>query len=166
MKIFVATEEEKNALIPDKYKRDTIITGVGIINTLKVVQGNLYVLRNEKIVNVGYAGSHDIKPGTIWMIAENQMYQESEVKQGYRVLKTVKDVPIQRCLTASDFLSNTNRKDKFLVDMELAAYSNINNLYSIKVVSDNLDMEDYDKALQKDYKKEIQAILERIESQL
>lgn len=165
MKIFVATEEEKNALIPEKYKRNTIITGIGLINTMRVVQGNLYVMSGEKIVNVGYAGSNNLKPGTLWMVAENQMYQESDVLQGYKVLKTLKDVPVARCLTASDFLSETNRKDKFLVDMELAAYSNITNLYSIKVVSDNLNMEDYDKALKKDYKKEIQNMLERIEVQ-
>ena len=165
MKICVATVQEANALIPDKYKDNVVITGIGIINTLETIRE--LNLIGDYVVNVGFAGAHNVPVGEIRPILWNKMYQESNIDGiGSQPLTTYKtDKKFSFCYTASDFLYSTNKKDaEFLVDMELAAYSSLLcPIYSIKVVSDNLDEDSYNKALESNYKDVIQDELEKRE---
>ena len=65
------------------------------------------------------------------------------------------------CATSIDFIENSTLKNT-LFDMELRAIvSFYKNPYSLKIVSDNGSMNDYDNALNKDYKKILKEILDK-----
>ena len=165
MKICVATVQEADALISDKYKDNVVITGIGIINTLEVLRK--LNTKDDYVVNVGFAGAHNVPVGEIRPIINNKMYQESNIDGigGQQLTTYMTDKRWGFCYTASDFLYNTNKKEEeFLVDMELAAYTSLMcPVFAIKVVSDNLDEDSYNKALESNDKNVIQDELEKIE---
>lgn len=165
MKICVATVQEAEALIPDKYKDNVVTTGIGMINTLETLRD--LNLIGDYVVNVGFAGGHNVPVGEVRPILNNKMYQENNIEGiGSQLLTTyMTDKRWGFCYTASDFLNKTNKnEEEFFVDMELAAYSSLLcPVYSIKVVSDNLDLDSYNKSLEVNYKDVIQDELEKIE---
>lgn len=165
--ITVATPEEKLALVPHKYWNSTCITGIGTINTLNTL-GNLENHMNKRttVINVGFAGANCVPIGTVCRVHTVGEFNEHHLSTGESKLKLSSHslTDSYTCLSSSDFVTKVNTDEKFLVDMELANYVCLSqNVYSIKVVSDNFNMEGYNDALKKDYteavEREIKAIL-------
>ena len=97
-----------------------------------------------------------------------KMYQETEFGTGTLSCRQIKaNIPEYNCYTASDFVTSSNIEGPFLVDMELAVYTLLNYpVISIKVVSDNLEVDNYFEALKDNYSEEIGKILTSIEEEL
>lgn len=165
MKILVATTDEMKALIPTKYYKDTIITGIGILNTLKTIREK--VSPSDIIVNVGYAGSKGIPKGSVCQVKWCKPYQVNNIDQGVFEFDVLPNYLCSNLYTSTDFLTGSTLDEEFLVDMEGLAYSILDNKkYSIKIVSDNLNLEDYGTALDEDYTNKIGKILEMIGSDI
>ena len=166
--IVVASNDEKKALIPTTLWHRTYISGYGIINTIRTLRylqaENPYTF----IINVGYAGSKGIDVGTICKVKDCKMYQETEFGTGTLSCRQIRaNIPEYNCYTGSDFVTSSSIECPFLVDMELAAYTLLNYpVISIKVVSDNLEVDNYFEALKDNYSEEIGKILTSIEEEL
>lgn len=161
MIITVATREEMEALIPKDYWYCTIVTGMGIMNTIM----SLKYVQCDRIINIGYAGAKDIPVGTICMVTENEPYQVHNLPLGIApVYEPNIDLPRYKCYTATDFIESSELEGPFLVDMELLAHLVLKvPVTSIKIVSDNMSLDDYyNKALKEDYTEEIGKILEEV----
>lgn len=160
--ICVATNEEKEALVPKEYWDYTIITGIGIGNVLKSLHAiNKFNIKN--IINIGYAGAKGIEKGTTCFVDICLTYQEHDLNQFSYLLTLPKTkLPIYNCYTSTDFVTSSKLEEPFLVDMELLAYTALPlyaNVYSIKCVSDNMNLDDYNNSLQKDFTGDVKKAL-------
>ena len=145
--IVVATEEEYK-LAKKTFKGAHIVkTGVGGINVYKTL--NKYD-RWQKIVNFGYCGSNNIPIGTEIRVGRSELYHPNV---NYKEPKYKLDGNIT-CYTSSDFVVNTDIKKPCVFDMELAFIlaMGFKNVKSIKIVSDNLDLKQYEEGIKNDRK--------------
>lgn len=141
MLIVLCAEESEAKHI--KCKRANIfVTGVGLVN---ILQSPLKFPPNAKIVNVGYAGSNVHPIGTVLSVNRVERFIKSSILNE-PVFNLTPCYVDDSCYTADDFITYTLiLNDKIpLIDMELyylaARYPNIE---SIKIVSDNLNLEDH-----------------------
>lgn len=136
--IVVATDEEYK-IAKKRFKNKLIIkTGVGGTNVYRKLK---HFPKWFKIINFGYVGSNTIPIGTEVKIKESKLYHPNvEYEEKFFKLNgnTI-------CYTNNDFVLNTNIKDPVVFDMELAYIcSMFKNVESIKIVSDNLDLKQYE----------------------
>ena len=137
--IVVATDEEYK-LAKKRFKGHKIVkTGVGginVLNTLKRAKKSL------KIVNFGYVGSNVLPIGTEVRVGECKLYH-SNVEYEEPTYKLDGDIT---CYTSNDFVLKTDIKEPVVFDMELAYILALGfkNVESIKIVSDNLSLKDYE----------------------
>ena len=138
--IVVATAAEKK-IAADRWPGEVIVeTGVGGLNVYKALSG---YDRGEPVINFGYAGSNSIPVGTevsvgrCRLLHPNVSYEEAEF-----LLDGNTD-----CWTFCDFVLEAEMEDPVVFDMELAFIlaMGFSNVKSIKVVSDNLSIEEYEK---------------------
>lgn len=137
MKIVVAMESEL-ALVPECDRDKCIVTGIGALNVIQALRD---VDRDEPILNVGYAGSNSIPIGTRVHVGECRLYHpNADFESPVYALRG--DVP---CFTSNDFVTETSVKVPCVFDMELAYIlaMGFTDVSSDKVVSDNLDMNEY-----------------------
>lgn len=140
--IVVATDEEYK-LAKKRFKRHLIVkTGVGginVLNTLKEAD------KWQKITNFGYVGSNVIPIGTEVRIGECRLYHPN-VEYEEPVYKLDGDIT---CYTSNDFVLETNIKEPVVFDMELAYILALGfkNVESIKIVSDNLSLSQYEEEI-------------------
>jgi len=143
------------------YRKENItmlITGVGKQRTAISIME--YLGKNAKpdlIINVGYAGSTDLKIGEWanitkvynyeWDIPGEERYSMSDV--GNQDLKII-DADIQKveCYSSESFVTSTTLEDHIAFDMELHSIAIICDMYnidliSLKKISDNLSLEKY-----------------------
>ena len=138
-------------------KQDLIISGIGKQRT--AIALTKYLLTHEKpqkIINIGYAGSTDLKIGswaTIeksynyeWYIPGEEQYSMSDY--GNQKLLTIPNVTKVNCYSAESFATTTNLKGHIAFDMELHSIALICDkenipLISLKKISDNLSLEKY-----------------------
>lgn len=140
--IVVATEEEKK-LIEEKHSRDNIVvTGVGGLNVIRKLQ---YYNRETPILNYGYAGSNSLPIGTVVNVGGCRLYHPN-VEYREPIYTLSGDVP---CYTSNDFVLRTDIKEPVVFDMELAYILALGfqNVESIKIVSDNLSLEQYEEEI-------------------
>ena len=140
--IVVATDEEYK-LAKKRFKGQKIVkTGVGginVLNTLKEAD------KGQKITNFGYVGSNVISIGTEIKVGECKLYHPN----------VEYDEPIYKldgyitCYTSNDFVLETNIKEPVVFDMELAYILALGfkNVESIKIVSDNLSLSQYEEEI-------------------
>lgn len=140
--IIVATDEEYK-LARKRFKNDYILkTGVGAINVLKKLKN---ADKGIKITNFGYVGSNvipigtEIKVGRCKLYHPNVVYQEPSYKLNGNVM----------CYTSNDFVLQTDIKEPCVFDMELAYILALGfkNVESIKIVSDNLSLKQYEEEI-------------------
>lgn len=144
--IVVATDEEYK-LAQKRFKGHRIIkTGVGGINVVRRLKR---LPKWLKITNFGYVGSNKLPVGKEVDVIYCELYhpgvdyKESgfglEVDKKYRYLV--------RCLTSCDFVTEYKGNDIVVFDMELAFIMALGfkHVKSIKIVSDNLSLKDYEK---------------------
>lgn len=129
---------------------DIIVTGVGAINVMHTLRD---LPRAAKLINIGYAGSANYEIGSVVSVDEVRLnhpcvsYPEPELK-----LATIPSEYLNKpeaCLTSvcysnTDFVLQSDYTD-CVFDMELAyiAALGFENLYALKIVSDNLSLHTY-----------------------
>lgn len=136
-----------------------LISGIGKQKT--AINLTKYLCKNIKpdlIVNIGYAGSTDIKIGTWvnitksynyeWNIPEEEKYSFPDY--GNQELELIKNTEIQKveCYSAESFVTKTDLTGHLAFDMELHSVVVIGDMFkipvmSLKKISDNLSLEDY-----------------------
>jgi len=121
-----------------------IVTGVGGVNVLRKLKR---LPKRTKITNFGYAGSNNIKVGTEVHVGSCQLYHPN-VDYDEPVFMLGGDTP---CYTSNDFVLDTNIDEPVVFDMELAyiAALGFKDVESIKIVSDNLSLQQYEEEIKK-----------------
>ena len=136
-----------------------LISGIGkqktAINLTKYLCENI---KPDLIVNIGYAGSTDIKIGTWVNITKSYNYEwnipgeekYSFLDYGNQELELIKNTEIQKveCYSAESFVTKTDLTGHLAFDMELHSVVVIGDMFkipvmSLKKISDNLSLEDY-----------------------
>lgn len=144
MLVVIATKDELPLVEKLGYKNKPIlITGVGGVNVIKALQN---VPKTEYIVNIGYAGSNTLEIGETVEVSYVQTYHETAqfYEDVYKYLGG--KFP---CYTSTDFVTKTEIEQPCLFDMELAfiVAMGFDNIRAIKVVSDNLNLKQYNKTI-------------------
>lgn len=139
MLIVVATDAEY-ALAKKRWQDcDIIKTGVGGLNVIATLSS---VARTQEIINFGYAGSNTLPIGAEIEVGESRLYHPNvdydEPK--YNLSGNV------ACYTSNDFVLSTDIKTPVVFDMELAYILALGfkRIKSIKIVSDNLSLKEYE----------------------
>ena len=149
MLVVIAEKEELKLVEELGYSGyPVLITGVGGLNVVNALKR---LSKDTEILNIGYCGSNNLEIGSKVMIrfvrTHHNVADFKEVP-----LSCITDGGIKRvdCYTSTDFVINTTIKEDCVFDMELAFIrAMFNNVRSIKVVSDNLNKEDYEKNIKK-----------------
>lgn len=160
-----------NLKIYRKNNISLLITGIGkqqtAINLTQYLDNNKEH-KPDVIINIGYVGSTNTKIGTWvnvnkiynyeWNIPGEQRYSiegfkdfdENAERNNSSIIKTLNNnIKVLPCYSAECFVTNTDIKDDVIFDMELHSIYlvcqmyNINELISLKKVSDNLSLKDY-----------------------
>lgn len=136
--IVVATKEEQKRFNAD------IVTGVGFGNVYRALAD---VPRDTPIVNIGYAGSNTIPKGEVCVINECRHYHPT-VEYDEPIYGS--DTGRYICYTSDDFVTHTDIKEPVVFDMELYAILSMGftDVTAIKIVSDNLSLEEYESEVQ------------------
>lgn len=132
-----------------KFGYDTypvVITGEGGYNAINALK---HLDRGTKILNIGYCGSNHFKRGQVVKIdLVHTCHDRASFSDGCFLVLDVKcnaECKSVTCYTSSDFVTSTTIEEPCVFDMELAyicAY--FDNVASLKVVSDNLNKEEFD----------------------
>lgn len=142
--IVVATDEEYK-LARKRFKRHLIIkTGVGGINVIRKLK---HFPKWLKIINFGYVGSNVIPVGTEVNVCVSLLHHPNvDYEEPIYHLKFTNPEKDVICLTSNDFVLSTDIKKPVVFDMELAFIMALGfkNVTSIKIVSDNLSLKDYE----------------------
>lgn len=139
--IVIATIDEL-PLVPKENNDTVLITGVGAINVINALKD---IDRNTPIYNYGYCGSNSLPIGSVVTIGQSQLYHPS-VEYNEPVYKLQGTAT---CYTSTDFVTYTQITTPCVFDMELAFIMALGftNVKSIKVVSDNLSLAQYEHTL-------------------
>lgn len=147
--LIVATEEELSLdwAVTERH-RTTIVTGVGGTNVIRALR---YLPRDSDILNVGYCGSNSFPIGTVlWPQFTRLLHPNVPFKEEtFRLCYSSSEVT---CFTAGDFVTDPEMLPPFsVVDMELAyiAAFGFRVVASVKYVSDNLDIKEYERIIRK-----------------
>ena len=142
--IVVATYEEKKRALEEYGVDDIVVTGVGGLNVIRKLQ---YYNRETPILNFGYAGSNSLPVGTKVSVGGVRLYHPN-VEYREPIFALGGDIP---CYTSNDFVLQTDIKEPALFDMELAYILALgfHNVKSIKIVSDNLSLKQYEEEIKK-----------------
>lgn len=138
--VVVATENEKKLICAP----NIIVTGVGALNVISALKD---VDRLTPIYNFGYAGSNVLPVKTRVNVGSVRLYHPN-VEYDEPCYDLDGDVP---CFTSNDFVTKTDIKEPCVFDMELAFILALGfkNVVSVKIVSDNLCLEEYERCLEK-----------------
>ena len=143
--VAVATPHEM-ALIKRFLKREdydkVVITGVGGTN---VVRNLRRYPQDTHIINIGFAGSASIPKGSVVRVKEVSLYHP-ECEYDEPVMTLAKEGV--RCYTSCDFVGDKQAENS-VFDMELAFIAALGfwRVESIKVISDSIDYEEYERTI-------------------
>ncbi len=121
---------------------ECVLMGVGAGNVIKTCS---QLPEGTQVINVGYAGSNMLEIGTVTVVSESHRL----MKGSYNFVDHANPLTLATegypCYTGNDFVTSTDKTAPTLFDMELnyvaAFVPRINLLASVKIVSDNLNME-------------------------
>jgi len=158
--IFTAEQREADSIaaLPNT---KVIVTGAGIFavaNTVAKLLLNKEISKQDRFFNVGYCGSNISPIGKIHKVSVSA----TEEKSNYADYKDIRlcDGDIV-CFTAHNFVTKTEHRGIF--DMELYALANmLPNIVAYKIVSDSLDLTNFDKVSVDDSWQELNKILKDI----
>lgn len=144
MLIVIAEKEELKLVEELGYSNyPVLITGVGGMNVIEALKD---IPKDTEILNIGYAGSNVLPIGTIVEIVKVATNHEiAHFNETFKFLQNIRNKYEETCCyTSTDFVTHTNIEKPCVFDMELAFICALfNNVRSIKVVSDNLNKEEY-----------------------
>lgn len=136
-----------------------VISGIGKQRT--AISLTKYLCENKKpdlVINIGYAGSTDIKVGSWVNITKSYNYEwnipgeekYSFTDYGNRALELLDNTNVQRveCYSSESFVTETNLEGHIAFDMELHSVAVVCDMFDIPVmalkkISDNLSLDDY-----------------------
>ena len=124
-----------------------LITGVGALNVIEALKD---VPKDTRIINIGYAGSKDLKTKKFYVVDyvtlyhPNVTYLEPLYKMNYNPFLNDERFDAKTCYTGCDFVLDT-KLSNCLFDMELAYIKALGfeDVIAFKYVSDNLDLQQY-----------------------
>ena len=148
--LVVIAEKEELKLVEQLGYKDypILITGVGALNVIDALKD---VPKDISIINIGYAGSKNLKPGKFYAIDRvslyhpNVEYNEPSYPLCYNPwVGGVEPLTPVKCLTGTDFVLESDVKG-CVFDMELAYIKALGfeDVIAYKYVSDNLDLQEY-----------------------
>lgn len=167
------------------YKKDNIsllITGIGKQKT--AISLTRYLCEKEKpelIINIGYAGSTDIRVGEWVTISRSYNYEwEIPGEEKYSMLdfgnQTLKNINSNKlknveCYSAESFVTKTFLDGSIAFDMELHSIAILCDMYkiplmSLKKISDNLSLSDYYDNLKEENVFELESCLEFLNEEI
>lgn len=159
--VVVATYEEFELAKKYLSEFNVMKIGVGAGNVIRRCSG---LKSSDKVINVGFAGSNTIPRGTVCKVSKTYRYREVDVdfedyRNGYEL--SPDGYP---CYTANDFVSETDIEEPALFDMELnyIAPFRFKLLGAVKIVSDNLHIDEYDESISLDDEKIWNEVRERV----
>ena len=142
--VVIASQEELKLVHELGYSDNPIlITGIGGIN---VIQSLKDLPKDTPILNIGYAGSNCLKVGTTVEVSKVcTNHDKAHFVETDLYLKPLNgSLPSYTCYTNTDFVTHTEKFEPCVFDMELAFIrAMFDNVYSIKVISDNLSLNQY-----------------------
>lgn len=148
MLIVIAEKEELKLVEELGYSGYPIlITGVGGMNVIEALKN---LPRDTEIMNIGYCGSNNIEIGTKVSVASVHTHHEKADFEEFanHCFITKNHDTIAPCYTSTDFVTKTKIKEPCVFDMELAYIcAMFGRVWSIKVVSDNLNKKEYNKTI-------------------
>ena len=129
---------------------DIIVTGVGAINVMQTLR---HLPEDAQIINIGYAGSANYEIGSAVRVTQARLnhpcvtYPEPELHLQLlpnSYLISPNECIDSVCYSNTDFVLQSDYQD-CVFDMELAyiAALGFKQLYSLKIVSDNLSLHTY-----------------------
>jgi hypothetical protein len=138
--IVVATSSEYIEAKKRWQDEHIVQTGVGGLNVVRKLQ---WYNRDTPIINFGYVGSNLLPIGETVEIGECKLYHPN-VEYQEPIYNLGGDI---KCYTSNDFVLNTDINETVVFDMELAYIlaMGFQNVKSIKIVSDNLSIKEYEK---------------------
>jgi hypothetical protein len=132
-------EEAKNIKCSDAL---ILITGVGYNNIIKTMP-RLTLKPEDKIINIGYVGSNKYVVGSVVSVDKTCKFNTSPILNEQNIKLKPCYLNGDVCYTADDFIEQA-RDEVALVDMELYYLALVYpQIQSIKIVSDNLDIEEH-----------------------
>ena len=146
--LVVIAEKEELKLVEELGYSDypVLITGVGGVNVINALRD---LPQDTRIINIGYAGSNKLEVGTQVEVGWSYTYHPS-VKFRERNFRKLNGNSKIYCYTSTDFVTQTDIEEPCVFDMELAFITAMfKNVRAIKVISDNLNVEDYEKNIKK-----------------
>lgn len=145
--LIVIAEKEELKLVEELGLQDEpiLITGVGGMNVINALKN---IPKNEHIINVGYAGSNNLNIGTrVAVSVVKTLHEKANFTEQSKCcyIQTENDFDVVApCYTSTDFVTKTKIKEDCVFDMELAFICSLfDNVWAIKVVSDNLNKKQY-----------------------
>lgn len=171
---------KQEGMIYTNGKEDLLIAGIGKQRT--AISLTKYLMQQgkpEKIINIGYAGSTDLRIGT-WVCIKRSYNYEWDIPgeekyamldYGNQNLGLIPNIPQVDCYSAESFVTKTNLEGHIAFDMELHSIAIICDrekipLISLKKISDNLSLEKYYESTKKPIMELVSALelLENIEN--
>lgn len=151
MLVVIAEKEELKLVKELGFENEpVIITGVGAINVLHALKN---IPKDEPIINIGYAGSNNIKIGTkVAVSTVKTLHEKATFTEQSKCcyVQTRNFDKVAPCYTSTDFVTQTEIKEDCIFDMELAFICSLfDKVWALKVVSDNLNKEEYKKEIEK-----------------
>ena len=136
--IVVATDIEEK-LAKQNFNLPIIKTGVGAGNVIQKLKN---LDPKTKIINIGFAGSNNLKVGSIYKVKNSRLYHPN-VEYDEITYNLGGEVD---CYTSNDFVLQTKLTEGVMFDMELYTICALGfEVESYKIVSDNLLLSDYEK---------------------
>lgn len=145
MLVVIATKDELHLVKELKYDHFPIlITGVGGMNVINALKD---IPRDTEILNIGYAGSNKLDIGTIVQVNKVQTYHPSV--DFYECNSNNLTIGKYNCYTSTDFVTHCDIEEPCVFDMELAFICALGFkvVRSIKKVSDNLSLKEYENTI-------------------
>lgn len=146
--LFAMQREADMIDVPNKYVIG--INGTDMPNTTD----------NDIIVNLGYCGAYKIPVGTI---VEPSVVFDVKTRRSHKIDKKFK-CHKSRCYTSDEFVTKPIVNYESIYDMELFKISQLphKKLYSLKIVSDNLNEQDCENFNDKESWDKVKSILEAV----
>lgn len=143
MVVVIATKDELHLVKELKFDHlPILITGVGGMNVINALKD---IPRDTEILNIGYAGSNKLDIGTIVKVNRVNTFHPSV--DFYECNTNNLTIGDYTCYTSTDFVTHCDIEEPCVFDMELAFICALGFkiVRSIKKVSDNLSLKQYEK---------------------
>ncbi len=167
------------------YKEENIsllITGIGKQKTaISLTEYLCKKVKPELIINIGYAGSTDMRVGDWVTISRSYNYEweipgeekYSMLDFGNQTLNSINSNKLKNveCYSAESFVTKTHLDGSIAFDMELHSIAILCDMYkipliSLKKISDNLSLNDYYNNLKEENIFELESCLEFLKEEI